>query len=113
MLKRKAAVVTGSTSGIGLGIARALAAQGADVLLNGFGRAEKIENVRSSLADTHGLRVSYSAANMSKADEVDGIIAQATCDLGGVDILVKNATSSIRRRPATERVQSPPVGETI
>jgi NAD(P)-dependent dehydrogenase (short-subunit alcohol dehydrogenase family) len=91
MLRGKAAVVTGSTSGIGLGIARALAAQGADVLLNGFGRAEVIENVRSSLADAHGVRVSYSAADMSKPDEIDGMIAQATRDLGGVDILVNNA----------------------
>jgi 3-hydroxybutyrate dehydrogenase len=103
MLKGRAAVVTGSTSGIGLGIAGALAAQGADVLLNGFGRAEEIENVRSSLADAHGVRVSYSAADMSKPDEIDGMIAQATRDLGGVDILVNNAgiqhTAPVREFP--------------
>jgi 3-hydroxybutyrate dehydrogenase len=91
ILEGRAAVVTGSTSGIGLGIATALAAQGADVLLNGFGNAKEIEDIRRSLADTHGVRVSYSAADMSKPDEIDGMIAQATGDLGGVDILVNNA----------------------
>lgn len=103
ILKDKAAVVTGSTSGIGLGIAVALAAQGADVLLNGFGNASEIEAIRRSLADTHGVRVSYSAADMSKPDEIDGMIAQATQDLGGVDILVNNAgiqhTAPVREFP--------------
>jgi 3-hydroxybutyrate dehydrogenase len=103
MLRGRAAVVTGSTSGIGLGIAAALAAQGADVLLNGFGKAEEIEDVRSSLARAHGVRVSYSAADMSKPDEIDGMIAQATRDLGGVDILVNNAgiqfTAPVREFP--------------
>ncbi|WP_315974872.1 3-hydroxybutyrate dehydrogenase [Microvirga yunnanensis] len=103
MLKGRAAVVTGSTSGIGLGIAGALAAQGADVMLNGFGRAEDIERVRSSLADTHGVRVSYSVADMSKPDEIDGMITQATDDFGGVDILVNNAgiqhTAPVREFP--------------
>src|ERR687897_294854 len=82
-LKDKAAVVTGSTSGIGLGIAEALAAQGADVLLNGFGAPTEIDRLRGSLADAHGVRVSYSAADMAKPDEIDGMIAQATRDLGG------------------------------
>jgi 3-hydroxybutyrate dehydrogenase len=103
MLEGRAAVVTGSTSGIGLGIATALAAQGADVLLNGFGNAGEIEDIRRSLADTHGVRVSYSAADMSKPDEIDGMIAQATRDLGGVDILVNNAgiqhTAPVREFP--------------
>ncbi|WP_445500865.1 3-hydroxybutyrate dehydrogenase [Microvirga sp. G4-2] len=103
MLRGRAAVVTGSTSGIGLGIAVALAAQGADVLLNGFGKAEEIEDVRSSLARAHGVRVSHSAADMSKPDEIDGMIAQATRDLGGVDILVNNAgiqhTAPVREFP--------------
>src|SRR5215213_8353387 len=103
MLEGRAAVVTGSTSGIGLGIATALAAQGVDVLLNGFGNAGEIEDIRRSLADTHGVRVSYSAADMSKPDEIKGMIAQATRDLGGVDILVNNAgiqyTAPVREFP--------------
>ena len=91
MLKGRSAVVTGSTSGIGLGIAEALAAQGADVLLNGFGDAAEIDKLRTSLAEAHGTRVSYSAADMSKQPEVDAMIAQATRELGSVDILVNNA----------------------
>src|SRR5215218_6028193 len=91
MLKGKSAVITGSTSGIGLGIAETLAAQGADVLLNGFGNPAEIDTVRGRLAETHGTRVSYSAADMSKPDEINGMIAQATRDLGGVDILINNA----------------------
>jgi 3-hydroxybutyrate dehydrogenase len=91
MLKGRCAIVTGSTSGIGLGIAEALAAQGADVLLNGFGDAAEIDKLRRSLAEAHGVRVSYSAADMSKAADVEDMIAQATRELGSVDILVNNA----------------------
>ena len=91
MLKGRSAVVTGSTSGIGLGIAEALAAQGADILLNGFGDAAEIDKLRTSLAEAYGTRVSYSAADMSKQPEVDAMIAQATRELGSVDILVNNA----------------------
>ncbi|MPR08618.1 3-hydroxybutyrate dehydrogenase [Microvirga tunisiensis] len=102
-LAGKTAVVTGSTSGIGLGIAEVLAAQGADVLLNGFGDPAEIDRVRTALSGTHGVRVSYSAADMSKPDEIDGMIAQATRDLGGVDILVNNAgiqhTAPVREFP--------------
>ncbi len=91
MLKGRCAIVTGSTSGIGLGIAEALATHGADVMLNGFGDAAEIDKLRTSLAETHGVRVSYSAADMSKQAEVDAMIAQATRELGSVDILVNNA----------------------
>src|SRR4051795_4175767 len=91
MLRGKAAVVTGSTSGIGLGIAGTLAAQGAHVLLNGFGDPAQIERVRTELAEAHGVQVSYSAADMSKPDEIEAMIAQAMRDLGGVDILINNA----------------------
>src|SRR5215203_2937988 len=82
MLNGRSAVVTGSTSGIGLGIAEALAAQGANVLLNGFGDSVEIEKVRAMLAEKHSVRVSYSAADMSKPDEIDGMIAHSTNDLG-------------------------------
>ena len=91
MLKGKVAVVTGSTSGIGLGIARALAAEGADILLNGFGDAGEIEKLRKELAATHGVRVAYNGADMSKPDKVENMIGTATAELGRVDILVNNA----------------------
>lgn len=103
MLEGRVAVVTGSTSGIGLGVAQALAAQGAHVLVNGFGDRAEIERLCESLAGTHHVRVSYSAADMSKPDEIDGMIAQATRDFGGVDILVNNAgiqhTALVREFP--------------
>ncbi len=91
MLTGKSAIVTGSTSGIGLGIARGLAANGVNVLLNGFGDAAEIEKLRKQLAATHGVRVAYSAADMSKPEEICGMVEQATRELGAVDILVNNA----------------------
>jgi 3-hydroxybutyrate dehydrogenase len=91
VLKGKAAIVTGSTGGIGLGISRALAASGANVLLNGFGDAAEIDKLRKQLALEHGVRVAYSAADMSKPAEISCMIEQANRELGGVDILVNNA----------------------
>jgi 3-hydroxybutyrate dehydrogenase len=91
MLKGKTAIVTGSTSGIGLGVARALAAQGANILLNGFGDAAEIEKLRASLAAEFSVRVAYSAADMSKPADIAGMVAQGIRDLGQVDILVNNA----------------------
>ena len=90
-LKGKVAIVTGSTSGIGLGIAQCLAAEGADVLLNGFGDAGEIGRLRANLAAKHSVRVSYSNADLSKAPAVSEMIQQATSELGRVDILVNNA----------------------
>jgi 3-hydroxybutyrate dehydrogenase len=90
-LKGKIALVTGSTSGIGLGIARALAAAGADIVLNGFGDAAQIEAVRSELASAHGVRVAYNGADISKADEIAGMVAETVKTLGSLDILVNNA----------------------
>ena len=90
-MKGKTAIVTGSTSGIGLGIAQALAAQGADILLNGFGEAAEIEKLRKRLAAGYSVRVGYSRADLSKADEVTAMVDQATAELGKVDILVNNA----------------------
>src|SRR5687767_9565245 len=91
MLEGRVAVVTGSTSGIGLGIAGALAAKGADILLNGFGDAQQIEKLRQELAAARGIQVAYSAADMSKPEAVTSMIDQATRELGRVDILVNNA----------------------
>lgn len=91
MLKGKVAVVTGSTSGIGLGIARQLAGAGADIMLNGFGEAADIEKLRKEIAAAHGIRVAYSGADLSKAAAVTGLIEQATRELGRVDVLVNNA----------------------
>lgn len=91
MLKGKVAVVTGSTSGIGLGIATALAADGAAIMLNGFGDAGAIEKLKRDLAEQHRVKVSYSGADMSKPAEIRQMIADAQRELGAVDILVNNA----------------------
>lgn len=91
MLRGRVALVTGSTSGIGLGIARALAGQGADVVLNGFGDAEEIERLRAGLSAEFGVKAVYSAADMSRPAEIASMIADAAKRLGRVDILVNNA----------------------
>ena len=91
MLKDKVAIVTGSTSGIGLGIAEAFAGAGASVVLNGFGDAAEIEATRSSVASRHGVTATYSGADMSKPAAISGMVADAIRDHGKVDILVNNA----------------------
>ncbi len=91
MLKNKVAVVTGSTSGIGLGLARQLAAAGADLMINGFGDAAEIEALRQELASTYGVRVAYNGADLSVAAQATGLIESAKRELGSVDILVNNA----------------------
>ena len=90
-LRGKVAVVTGSTSGIGLGIARALARDGADILLNGFGAPDEIEELQGSLSRNHNVRVTYSDADMSKPSAIAQMIDRATQELGAVDVLVNNA----------------------
>ncbi|MDC8773106.1 3-hydroxybutyrate dehydrogenase [Roseateles albus] len=91
MLKNKVAVVTGSTSGIGLGLARQLAAAGADLMINGFGDAAEIEALRQELASTYGVRVAYNEADLSIAAKATGLIESTLRELGSVDILVNNA----------------------
>jgi len=91
MLKGKSAIITGSTSGIGLGVARALAAQGADVMLNGFGDPGEIEVLRQAVATEFGVKVAYHGADMSKGAEIKALVAAADAALGKVDILVNNA----------------------
>ena len=91
VLDGRSAIVTGSTSGIGLGIARALATQGANVMLNGFGDAGELERLRAGLAAEHGVSVGLSGADISRPDAIRQLVAEATRDFGGVDILVNNA----------------------
>jgi gluconate 5-dehydrogenase len=100
-LTGKAAIITGSTSGIGLGIARALAAAGADVMLNGFGDAAEIARLRDELEATHGVTVAHSGADMSRPEQIEDMVAVATAKLGWVDILVNNAGIQ-HRVPLTE-----------
>src|ERR671921_38804 len=87
----KNAVVTGSTSGIGLAIARGFAKEGANVVINGLGDAAEIERTRAAIESDFGVKAFYSPANMLKGDEIAGMIHQAEKDLGSVDILVNNA----------------------
>jgi 3-hydroxybutyrate dehydrogenase len=91
MLKGKTALVTGSTSGIGLAIARAFAGEGANLMINGFGDKVEIEKERSGIEREFGVKVRYSAADMSKPSEIDEMIAQAENEFGSLDVLVNNA----------------------
>ena len=90
-LKGRCALITGSTSGIGLGIAEALAAEGAAIMLNGLGDAQEIARTRDRLEATHGVGVAYSAADLSVSKSVVEMIASAEDQFGKVDILVNNA----------------------
>ena len=90
-LKGKNAVVTGSTSGIGLGIAEGFAKEGVNLVLNGFGDAAEIEKIRAGLASKYGVKVTYDGADMSKPEQIEAMMKKAAADLGGVDILVNNA----------------------
>ena len=90
-LAGRVAVVTGSTSGIGIGIARALAEAGADVVLNGLGEPAEIERVRAELDDRSAGRISHNGANLIKAEEAAGLVEETLVEFGRVDILVNNA----------------------
>jgi 3-hydroxybutyrate dehydrogenase len=104
MLKGRVAIVTGSTSGIGLGVAKVLAGQGADVVLNGFGDASEIEAIRGGIERAHGVRAVYDGADMSKGSAVRSLVAATVEKLGHVDILVNNAgiqfTAPVEEFPA-------------
>jgi 3-hydroxybutyrate dehydrogenase len=91
MLKGKVALVTGSTSGIGLAIAREYAKDGAHVVINGFGDKDAIEKERSGIEKEFGVNCLYSGADMSKAAEIAQMVADAQTKLGSVDVLVNNA----------------------
>jgi len=90
-LQGKTALVTGSTSGIGLAYAKALAAQGANVVINGFGEADAIETERVALEQASGARALYSGHDLTKPDQIEAMMAEAAKAFGGVDILVNNA----------------------
>lgn len=90
-MKGRNAIVTGSTSGIGLAIARALAGEGCNVMLNGLGDAGEIETVRADLAAAAGTKIAYNGADVSRPAEVRALVAAARAELGPVDILVNNA----------------------
>lgn len=90
-MKGQAAIVTGSTSGIGLGVAHALAAAGADVMINGFGEADAIERARAEIEAKFGVRCVYNGADMSKGDQIAAMCGQAEQTFGKVDVLVNNA----------------------
>ena len=91
MLKGKTALVTGSTSGIGLGIAKALAAEGANVVLNGFGDGADIDRLKRGIAEEHRVEVRYHGADMTRPEEIEAMVRAAERDFGAVDILVNNA----------------------
>jgi len=90
-LKGKHALVTGSTSGIGLGIAEGLAKEGVHLVLNGFGNTGDIEIQRKRLADQYGVQVVYDGADMSKGADIARMMAVIAAKTGGLDILVNNA----------------------
>jgi 3-hydroxybutyrate dehydrogenase len=90
-LSGRSALVTGSTSGIGLGIARALAEAGADLTLNGFGEPQEIERTRAEIAAAHGVTVRYSSADMRRGEEVAAMVREAEAAFDKLDILVNNA----------------------
>jgi 3-hydroxybutyrate dehydrogenase len=90
-LKGKSALVTGSTSGIGLAIARTLAKAGANVMLNGFGEAAAIEEERAAIEKAFGIKAGYSGADMTKPGEIEDMVKAAQKEFGALDILVNNA----------------------
>ena len=91
MLKGKSGLVTGSTSGIGLSIARAFAAQGANVTLNGFGEAAAIEKLRAGIEQEFGVKAIYSSADMTKPDEIAAMVKTSKQTFGSLDVLMNNA----------------------
>ena len=90
-LKGKSAIVTGSTSGIGLAVAKAFAAEGASVVINGFGDAAAIETERAALEAASGARALYDPADMTKPDQIAAMVTRCHAELGGPHVVVANA----------------------
>ncbi len=90
-LKNRTALVTGSTSGIGLGIARAFAREGANVVLNGFGDSAEIEQLRAGIERDFGVNARYDGADMSDANAIEAMMKKALAEFGSVDVLINNA----------------------
>lgn len=90
-LRGKVALITGSTSGIGLGVVRALAAEGTDIMLNGFGDAHEIETLRDATARQFSVKVAYDGADLMQPDQVVALVRRTQVELGGLDVLVNNA----------------------
>ncbi|MBS0332693.1 MAG: 3-hydroxybutyrate dehydrogenase [Proteobacteria bacterium] len=90
-LKSKSALITGSTSGIGLAYARALAAEGANVTINGFGKPDEIEAERAKIEADFGVKARYSGADMTKPEEIAAMVAEAEAAFGSLDVLINNA----------------------
>ena len=90
-MKGKSAIITGSTSGIGLGIATALAGQGVNVTLNGFGDRDQVRSLCERLATVHGVQVAYSDADMARPEQIESMVRESVARFGGVDILINNA----------------------
>jgi 3-hydroxybutyrate dehydrogenase len=105
-LKGKSAIVTGSTSGIGLAVAQCFAAEGCNVMLNGFGDAAAIAREREGMAKQYGVKVEYNGADMTKPDEIADLVNKTKAAFGSVDILVNNAgiqfTAPIEEFPAAK-----------
>ena len=91
MLQAKTALITGSTSGIGKAIASRLAQAGANVVINGFGDANEIEEFRQSLEKDHGIKALYSGADLTRQDQIESMMEETMSAFGGVDVLVNNA----------------------
>jgi len=90
-LKNKTALITGSTSGIGLGIARAFAQDGANVILNGFGDAAEIERIRAGIESEFSVKARYDGADMSKPEAIEAMMDKAIAEFGRIDVVVNNA----------------------
>ena len=91
MSNRLNAIVTGSTSGIGLGVATAFAAEGMNVMLNGFGDKDEIEAIRAGLEDKYGVKAGYHGADMTKPEQIRDMVSKAEAAFGEIDVLVNNA----------------------
>ena len=107
MQHRRNALVTGSTSGIGLAIANELAVRGMNIVLNGFGAPAEVETLRQCLAEAHGVDVFFEGADMSRQGDIEAMLTHAAERFGGVDVLINNAGIPLRTSPSSSRRIAP------